>query len=340
MGPSGPTFYGDELGHEGHSGSGPHSHDGGGAPGVRRGSATAGTSEEGNRLDTFLATHAGVSRNRAQRLISEGRVVVGDGPARKNHVLARGERVAWEIPPPEPEKVIPQDDVPLDVVYEDRHLIVIDKPPDMVMYPGPGHSSDTLLNALLARFPDVEGVGGRGRPGVFHRLDRGTSGLVAVARTEEAFLAMVDKMKERAVERDYLALVVGSLPADTGTIDAPMGRSTGNRKRMAVDQVAGRRAVSRFKVIERFGSDFTLVEVSLETGRTHQIRVHFTHIGHPVAGDPEYSSGKTGRHLGLQRQFLHAYRLRFEHPITGEQLEFVSSLPPDLARSLEGLRQA
>lgn len=339
MGPPGPAFDGDEAGHEGHSGSGPDSPDRG-VPGIKRGSATAGTSDEGSRLDTFLAAHAGVSRNRAQRLISDCRVVVGDGPARKNHVLTRGERVAWEIPPPLPEKVVPQDDVPLDVVYEDGHLIVIDKPPDMVMYPGPGHSSDTLLNALLARFPDIEGVGGQGRPGVFHRLDKGTSGLVAVARTEEAFLAMVDKMKKRAVERDYMALVVGSLPADTGTIDAPMGRSRGNRKRMAVDQVAGRRAVSRFKVIERFGSDFTLVEVSLETGRTHQIRVHFTHIGHPVAGDPEYSRGKAGRQLGLQRQFLHACRLRFEHPITGEQLEFVSSLPPDLARALEGLRKA
>jgi 23S rRNA pseudouridine1911/1915/1917 synthase len=302
------------------------------------GSAITGSEDEGGRLDTFVSEHAGLSRNRAQRLISEGLVLVDGKPARKNHTLARGESVSWEIPPPPIGQVVPQE-IPLQVVFEDEHLVVVDKPADMVMYPGPGHSSETLLNALLSRYPDIAGVGGRGRSGIFHRLDRDTSGLVAIARTEKAYQAMVEMMKSRLVERNYLALVVGSVPADAGTIDAPMGRSRGNRKKMSVDQVTGRPAVSRFKVVERFNSDFTLVEVSLETGRTHQIRVHFKHIGHPVAGDPEYSRGKSARPLGISRQFLHACRLRFEHPFTGERLEFASDLPADLQKVLEKLRE-
>jgi 23S rRNA pseudouridine1911/1915/1917 synthase len=303
----------------------------------RRGSATVTPGEEGDRLDTFVSEHAGLSRNRVQKLIGASLVLVDGKPTRKNHALEPGEFVCWEIPPAHDEEVIAQA-IPLKVVFEDEHLIVIDKPANMVMYPGPGHSSDTLLNALLSHYPDISGVGGKGRPGIFHRLDKGTSGLVAIARTEEAYLAMVEKMKNRLVERTYLALVVGSVSTDSGTIDAPMGRSRGNRKRMSVDQVAGRRAVSRFKVVERFGQDFTVVKVSLETGRTHQIRVHFTHIGYPVVGDPEYSRGKSARQLGLDRQFLHACQLRFDHPFTGEALEFTSEIPEDLEDALSRLR--
>jgi 23S rRNA pseudouridine1911/1915/1917 synthase len=303
-----------------------------------RGSAKAGHTHEGERLDLFISTHAGISRTRAQKLIADGLVLVDGRPARKNHVMANGETASWEVPAPEPEDIIPQD-IPLDIVYEDEHIIVIDKPAKMVMYPGPGHSSGTLLNALLARYPDLEGVGGRGRPGVFHRLDRGTSGLVAVARTAQAYEAMVARMQAREVERVYSALVIGSLASETGTIDAPMARSRGNRKRMAVDQYAGRRAVSLFKVLERFDGDFTLVEVSLETGRTHQIRVHFSHIGHPVAGDPEYSRGKASRRLGLERQFLHARRLSFSHPVIGEPMVFTSDLPQELEEVLASLRK-
>ena len=210
-----------------------------------RGSAIARPGDEGGRLDTFVSEQTGLSRNRVQRLISEGLVLVDGKPARKNHALARGKSVSWEIPPPTDDEVVPQA-IPLQVVFEDEYLIVIDKPANMVMYPGPGHSSDTLLNALLSRCPDISGVGGKGRSGIFHRLDRGTSGLVAIARTEEAYLAMVEKMKNRQVERTYLALVVGSVSTNIGAIDAPMGRSRGNRKRMSVDQVTGRRAVSRF----------------------------------------------------------------------------------------------
>ena len=292
---------------------------------------------EGKRLDVFLVSLTGLSRNRVQGLISAGMVLVNGKPARKNHVLGVAEEVTWEIPPPEPEQVVPED-IALNVVHEDESIVVIDKPAGMVMYPGPGHSGQTLLNALLSRYPDIAGVGGSGRPGIFHRLDRDTSGLVAVARTEGVYLEMVEKVKNREVEREYLALVTGHITAERGKIDAPMGRSDSNRKRMAVRQHDGRNAVTDFKVTERFPAGYTLVEVSLETGRTHQIRVHFSHIGHPLAGDPEYSRGKARRELGLSRQFLHAFRLRFTHPVSGEPLDFHSELPDDLKQVLEYLR--
>lgn len=302
-----------------------------------RGSVRNQPADEGQRLDVFLASLTGLSRNRVQGLISDGRVFINGKPTRKNHLLGVDEEVSWELPPRGPEEVTPED-IDLNVVYEDESIVVLDKPAGMVMYPGPGHSGQTLLNALLSRYPDIAGVGGAGRPGIFHRLDRDTSGLVAVARTEGAYLAMVEKVKNREVEREYLALVTGEITGESGRIDAPMGRSVSNRKRMSVRQYGGRRAVTYFKVTERFSLEYTLVKVSLETGRTHQIRVHFSHIGHPVAGDPEYSRGKGRRELGLSRQFLHACKLRFSHPVTGEPLAFNSELPDDLNHVLYYLR--
>lgn len=302
-----------------------------------RGSVRIQPADGGQRLDKFLSSLTGLSRNRVQGLISDGRVFINGKPARKNDLLGVDEEVSWELPPREPEEVTPED-IDLDVVYEDESIVVLDKPAGMVMYPGPGHSGQTLLNALLSRYPDIAGVGGAGRPGIFHRLDRDTSGLVAVARTEGAYLAMVEKVKNREVEREYLALVTGEITGESGRIDAPVGRSVSNRKRMSVRQYGGRRAVTDFKVTERFSLEYTLVKVSLETGRTHQIRVHFSHIGHPVAGDPEYSRGKGRRELGLSRQFLHACRLRFSHPLTGEPLVFNSELPDDLNQVLYYLR--
>ncbi len=301
------------------------------------GSVTVEPGDRGVRLDSFVSSRAGISRNRAQRLIADGMVLVDGMPARKKHRLNTGEKITWEFPPPRPNEIIGQP-IELDVVYEDDSLVVIDKPAGMVMYPGPGHQKDTLLNALLDRYPKISSVGGMGRQGIFHRLDRHTSGLVAVALTEEVFALMVEKVKDRKVERVYTALVSGDISAKRGTINAPMGRSKGNRKKMAVDRLAGRRAVSHFVVRERFGKEFNLVEVSLETGRTHQIRVHFAHIGHPVVGDREYSGGKAGKGLGLERQFLHACRLSFNHPLTGEPLHLHSELPNDLTETLERLR--
>ncbi|MBU4194049.1 MAG: RluA family pseudouridine synthase [Actinobacteria bacterium] len=293
---------------------------------------------DGNiRLDRFVSSHAGVSRNKVQQLITGGLVLVNGRPARKNHRVDPGEEITWKLPSWRPEEVIPQP-IELDVVHEDSLVAVIDKPAGMVMYPGPGHQKDTLLNALLNRYPEMSCVGGMGRQGIFHRLDRDTSGLVAVALRKEAFTVMVEKIKDRQVERVYTALVSGDISADRGTIDAPMGRSKGNRKKMAVERNAGRRAVSHFEVKERFNQGFNLVEVSLETGRTHQIRVHFAHVGHPVVGDREYSGARTGKQLGLERQFLHACRLGFTHPETGEPLQFHSGLPKDLTEALRLLR--
>lgn len=303
-----------------------------------RGSLTARENNAGSRLDALVADSAEISRNRAQKLIEQGLVQVDGMSTKKNHIVSSGELVEWQLPSPEPEALQPQE-LPLEVVYEDRSILVVDKPAGMVMYPGPGHHSDTLLNALLSAYPDIAGVGGRGRPGVFHRLDRGTSGLVAIARTDQTYQAMVEKIRAREVTREYIALATGTLPAESGTIDAPLSRSRGNRKKMAVDRVRGKRAVSRFRVRERFGPAFTLVEVSLETGRTHQIRVHFSHIGHPLAGDQDYSRRKACGHLGLERQFLHAFRLEFEHPVSGERLELKSALPGDLQCVLELLRR-
>lgn len=301
------------------------------------GSVKATHADAGKRLDVFLSEVSGMSRSRVQALISDRLVSVEGKPTRKNHLVAAGERVSWENPPAAVPELLPQD-IPLEIVYEDPHLVVVDKPPYMVMYPGHGHLKNTLANALIARFPEMEGVGGRGRPGVVHRLDRDTSGLIAVARTETAYLRMVDMISERHVQRIYIALLTGDLPVSQGTIDAPVGRSDANRKRMAVRQYGGREAVTKFRVTERLKSGYTLVEASLETGRTHQLRVHFAHIGYPVAGDPEYSRGRGRRELGLERQFLHAHRLSFEHPVSGEHLEFQSLLPADLSGVLELLR--
>lgn len=286
------------------------------------------SADAGRRVDVFLAEAAGLSRSRVQSMISEGLVLIDGVPVKKNHHMAAGETIEWTVPEKHPCGVEPEA-IPLDVVYEDEHIVVVDKPAGMVMYPGPGHEGHTLSNALLARYPEVSEVGGEGRPGVFHRLDRDTSGLVAVARTEEAYLAMVDRISAREVERVYLALATGSIAAEQGTIDAPMDRSPHNRKKMAVVASGGREAVTRFKVLERY-EGYTLLEVRLETGRTHQIRVHLSYIGHPVAGDPEYSRGRARKELGLERQFLHATRLSFMHPVTAERLEFSSELPEDL----------
>ena len=292
--------------------------------------------EAGKRLDVFLAQQTRLSRSLAQKVIAEGRVRVNGLTVRKNHKVCPGEEVTWEALLTDAGGAEPQN-IPLSVVFEDGYLAVIDKPAGMVMYPGPGHTGDTLVNALLAMYPEIAVVGGRGRPGIFHRLDRGTSGLVAVALTRECYQAMVDMMQRRKIKRKYTALVVGEIGAERGTIDAPLGRSHSNRKRMAVDRYSGRRAVSRFSVLERF-EGYTLVEVVLETGRTHQIRVHFSHIGHPVAGDPDYSRRKSSRRLELNRQFLHAGSLSFRHPVTGDELSFTSELPADLRAVLDALR--
>jgi 23S rRNA pseudouridine1911/1915/1917 synthase len=278
----------------------------------------------GERLDVFLAEAVG-TRSKAQKLIDAGRVRVNGTPKPKRHVLAGGELVTYE--PPE---AAPAPDVApagFRVAYEDEHLFVIDKPPGVVVHPGRGHERGTLVQALAGRVaggPDPE------RPGVVHRLDRDTSGLLLLARDDATHAALQQALRERRVTREYLALVEGRPPARRGTIDAPLGRDRRVRTKISTDTDDPHHAVTHFET-ERALPEDTLLKVHLETGRTHQIRAHLLAIGHPVAGDPEY--GHAGRH-GLERQFLHAARLAFEHPATGAAMELETPLPEDLVRAL------
>jgi 23S rRNA pseudouridine1911/1915/1917 synthase len=291
----------------------------------------------GARLDRWLASRLPeLSRARLQALIREGRVSV-DGAARKpSYRLGGAERVEVEIPPLPPEVLEPEA-VALSVVYEDDHILVLDKPAGMVVHPGAGHARGTLAAAVLAHAPGVAGVGGPRRPGIVHRLDKDTSGLLVIAKTARAYESLTAQLSARSVRRVYLALVHGRLAAGQGVIDAPIGRDPRDRKRMAVrPEGQGRRALTRWRVLERF-SQFTSVEARLETGRTHQIRVHLASIGHPVAGDVGYG-GRRRPPMALEGVALHATALAFVHPVTQERMEFASELPPRIERVLSHLR--
>jgi len=279
----------------------------------------------GERLDVFLARHAG-SRSAAQKLIDGGRVRVDGAPRPKRHVLAGGEALEVLAAPSEEdvEDVAP---APYTVAYEDGHLLVVDKPAGVVTHPGAGTARGTLAQALAG----VAAGGNPERPGIVHRLDRDTSGLLVVARSEAMHAALSALIARRDVVREYVALVEGRPPARTGTIDAPLGRDRRVRTRMSTDTDDPREAVTHFEVEEALPRT-TLLRVRLETGRTHQIRAHLKAIGHPVCGDPEYG---TPRRLGLRRQFLHAARVALTHPATGERLDVASPLPEDLRVALE-----
>lgn len=285
--------------------------------------------DAGRRLDAVVAEVPGVgTRTLAERLVRKGAVLVDGQPRSKSHRLEGGEELEVEIPEAQP---IEPSGLPLDVVYEDDDLLVIDKPAGLVVHPAAGHSGETLVHRLV----DLGAAGGDPeRPGIVHRLDRDTSGLLLVARSEEAYARLSDAIRERRVERRYLALVRGAPRSRTGRIDAPIGRDRVERTRRSIDTEVPREAVTWFEVRERLGGR-TLLEARLETGRTHQIRVHLAAIGLPVCGDPVY--GVQGD-LELERQFLHAHALALDHPRTGVRLEFVSELPSDLAEALERAR--
>ena len=286
----------------------------------------------GERLDQLLAGEVG-SRTRAQRLIDDGLVTVDGDPRPKRHKVAAGEVVAWSEPEP---GVVAADpgtpDVPFALAYEDEHLLVVDKPAGLVVHPARGHRTGTLAQALAGRIAGGE----EGRAGIVHRLDRDTSGLLVVARSEEAHRRLKDLISERLVTREYLALVHGRPPARTGTIDAAIGRDRRERTRHSTDTDAPREARTHFAIEQALGAT-TLLRVTLETGRTHQIRVHLQAIGHPVVGDAEYAgpAGAAKPDLGLGRQFLHAARLAFTHPFTGAAVDVSSPLPDDLRAALE-----
>jgi 23S rRNA pseudouridine1911/1915/1917 synthase len=292
----------------------------------------------GRRLDQVLTDLAGVSRAVAVRWLDEGRVLV-DGDARqRSHRLRGGERLRWEPPAPEPTSPPRPERLPLQVRYEDEHLLVVAKPAGLVVHPGAGHSSGTLVNALLGREGSrLSTVGGAGRPGIVHRLDRDTSGLLLVAKDDRTHAALAAELAAHRIERRYLALVQGHL-GQTATVDAPLGRHPRDRKRMAVVP-GGRRAVTHLRVLERLEAA-DLAEAKLETGRTHQIRAHLAYLRHPVVGDRVYGADpKLAARLGLERPFLHAWRLRFRHPVDGRELDLEEQLPADLRQALDRLRQ-
>jgi 23S rRNA pseudouridine1911/1915/1917 synthase len=280
----------------------------------------------GARLDRFLATPLG-SRARAQALIDEGRVLVDGAVRPKRHLVTAGEAISVDEAVVETGPV-PDQPAPFEVVYEDEHLLVVDKPAGVVVHPARGHSAGTLAQALAGRAAGGEEPW---RAGIVHRLDRDTSGLLVVAKSDAVHRALKDLLAARHLRREYLALVDGHPPARTGTIDAPIGRHRRDRKLMSIDSDDPREARTHFE-IERLLPAAALLRVVLETGRTHQIRVHLAAIGHPVCGDPQY--GARGR-FGLTRQFLHATRLAFPHPVTGEEVDARSPLPVDLAVALE-----
>ena len=288
----------------------------------------------GLRLDRALAERLpSLSRAQLQRMIEAGAVEVSGQRVKPSHKLRAGEHVSGRVPEPvAAERVLPEA-IPLTVVFEDSDLIVIDKPPGLVVHPAAGHASGTLVNALLHHCGDsLSGIGGVLRPGIVHRLDKGTSGLIVAAKNDLAHHSLAAQFKCHSIDREYLALVRGDVSVESGSIDAPIGRHPTDRKRFSTRTRQGRHAVTHWQV-ERRLRDLTLLRVRLETGRTHQIRVHLASAGLPVAGDPVYGGGRAvTRALGLERQALHATRLGFEHPRSGERLGFDSALPEDLAR--------
>jgi len=291
----------------------------------------------GARLDAWLAGQPelaadGLSRSRLQALAADGNVTVNGDAARPSQRIRHGDVVIVSVPPARsPADLIPQD-IPLSIIYEDSHLVVVDKPAGLPVHPGPGHPDGTLVNALLAHCPDIRGIGGELRPGIVHRLDRDTSGLLVVAKSQTAHQNLTEQMQRRGMLKEYLSVAVGLVTPESGMVDAPIGRDSRHRQRMAIS-VGGRDARTHYETEEELPGH-TLLRLRLETGRTHQIRVHLAYLGYPILGDEVY-----GKASGLlRRQFLHAARLEFNHPATGEWSEHRADLPEELQGVLRELQ--
>ena len=294
--------------------------------------------ESGERVDALLARHLeGFSRSAVQRLLENGAVILNGKPVKKNRLTAAGEEYFLTLPELAEIPLLPQN-MALDVVYEDDDVVVVNKPRGMVVHPAPGHPDGTLVNALLYHCGDtLSGVGGEKRPGIVHRIDKDTSGLIIAAKNDSAHLALSAQLSDHSLCREYEAVVRGRLREDTGTVDAPIGRHPTDRKRMAVTQKAARNAVTHWEVIARYPG-YTHVRCRLETGRTHQIRVHMAYIGHPLLGDFTYGAPSPDK--GLEGQCLHARRLRFVHPTSGEPVELETPLPDYFLEVLKKLGNA
>lgn len=305
------------------------------------------------RLDKYIGRRPDlkITRTRLQKLIEAGLVLINGKPAGHNHVLKGGEEVTVKIPPP-PRTDVEPEDLPLDIIYEDDHLLVVNKPAGMVTHPGAGNYTGTLVNALLYYSPKLSGVQGIDRPGIVHRLDKNTSGLILIAKNDMMHVSLQTELEQRKIIKTYQALVCGHMKKDSDLIELPIGRSLKNRKKMAVTGLKGRAARTGYKLLDRFKL-YDLLEVNLKTGRTHQIRVHFSHLGHPVFGDPDYG-GRIKWHKGIftpdrlmaqkalemmPRQALHARSLEFVHPVTGEMIALTSDLPADFRDLLDFLSE-
>ena len=285
------------------------------------------------RLDKAVADLTELSRGLANEQIKNGQILVNGEAKKAKYAVKEGDVISYEVPEPEVVEYVAED-LPLEIVYQDEDVAVVNKPQGMVVHPSAGHTSGTLVNALMYHIKDLSGINGVLRPGIVHRIDKDTSGLLMIAKNDQAHLSLADELKNKKSLRKYWAIVHGNLPNDRGVIEAPIGRSEKDRKKQAVT-AKGKPALTRFQVLERFG-DYTLVELQLETGRTHQSRVHMAYIGHPVAGDEVYGPRKTLKGHG---QFLHARTLGFTHPRTGEVLEFTAEAPAIFLETLEKLRK-
>lgn len=287
----------------------------------------------GVRLDKAVADLTPLSRSHANEQIKNGQILVNGQVKKAKYAVRAGDVITYELPEPEALEYIAEN-LPLDIVYQDEDVAVVNKDQGMVVHPSAGHTSGTLVNALMYHIKDLSGINGVLRPGIVHRIDKDTSGLLMIAKNDDAHIKLAEELKDKKSLRKYWAIVHGNLPNDRGVIEAPIGRSEKDRKKQAVT-AKGKPAVTRFHVLERFGN-YTLVELQLETGRTHQIRVHMAYIGHPVAGDEVYGPRKTLKGHG---QFLHARTLGFTHPKTGEVMEFTAEAPAIFQGTLEKLRK-
>ncbi|MEI3525988.1 Ribosomal large subunit pseudouridine synthase D [uncultured Clostridium sp.] len=298
---------------------------------------TVSPEEAGVRIDKYLAEQLpDITRSYLQKLLKDGSVQMNGKPVKTSTKTAAGAVIELTIPEPEEPEILPED-IPLDILYEDSDVILINKPKDMVVHPAAGHYTGTLVNALMYHCKgDLSGINGVLRPGIVHRIDKDTTGVLIVCKNDKAHNALAEQLKEHSITRKYRAIVCGNLKEDEGTVDAPLGRHPQDRKKMAIVRTGGKRAVTHYRVLERFGN-YTYIECQLETGRTHQIRVHMASLGHPLLGDEVY--GRVKSPFKLEGQTLHAMVLGFIHPTTGEYMEFEAPLPEYFEKLLEKLRR-
>lgn len=294
---------------------------------------TAEAEDAGTRADMFLAAKLGVSRSNMQKLLEDGRVKRGEKIIKANYKVRAGEMFVVYIPEPEPIEAVPEN-IPLDIIYEDDDVVVLNKARGMVVHPAPGNYTGTLVNALLYHCSNLSGINSAIRPGIVHRLDKDTSGIMIVAKNDAAHISLSQQIQSKTAVRTYLAVVRGNIKTDSGTIETQIARDKTDRKKMAVVKEGGRDAITDYEVLERFGK-YTLVRCKLRTGRTHQIRVHMEYLGYPLVGDPKYSPMKTP--FGIKGQALHSHTLEFTHPRTGERMKFEAPLPEDMHKIITRL---